>query len=160
MTIAELDEWEKPEIAAKLMECCGSSQWVEEMMVARPFRTQATLEKAAMESWWRLGPADWLEAFSKHPKIGETATVSEWSSQEQSGMNTAAAETAESLAEMNRTYFEKFGWIFIVCATGKSAAEMLALLMARLPNKPEEEIQIAAGEQNKITLLRLRKLFA
>jgi OHCU decarboxylase len=114
----------------------------------------------ATDIWWRLAPTDWLEAFSKHPKIGEKGKVSQWSSEEQSGMNSSAIDTAKSLAALNRTYFDKFGWIFIVCATGKSAEEMLSLLEARLPNRPDDELRIAAAEQNKITLLRLRKLLS
>jgi OHCU decarboxylase len=103
---------------------------------------------------------DWLEAFSKHPKIGEKGKVSQWSSQEQSAMNTAAIDTADKLAALNQIYFDKFGWIFIVCATGKSADEMLRLLEARLANRSDDEMRIAAAEQNKITLLRLGKLLS
>ena len=151
MTLAELDE-------ARLLECCGSSHWAAQMLAARPFRDLPGLETVATDIWWRLTPADWLEAFSKHPKIGERGKVSAWSSQEQSGMNSAALETAEKLAALNQSYFDKFGWIFIVCATGKTAEEMLSLLESRLPNLPDDELRIAAAEQNKITLLRLRKL--
>jgi OHCU decarboxylase len=118
------------------------------------------LEATATQTWWALQPADWLEAFSRHPKIGEKGKVSEWSAQEQSGMNSAAAVVANRLANLNRLYFDKFGFIFIVCATGKSAEEMLTLLEARLPNTPNDELRIAAAEQNKITLLRLRKLLS
>lgn len=158
MTPAELDE-------PRLLECCGSSRWAAEMLAARPFPDVPSLEAAAADIWWRLAPEDWLEAFSKHPKIGEKeigekGKVSEWSSREQSGMNSAGRDTAEKLAGLNRIYFDKFGWIFIVCATSKSAEEMLRLLEARLANPPEEELRIAAAEQNKITLLRLRKLLS
>jgi OHCU decarboxylase len=153
MTLAELDE-------PSLLECCGSRNWAAQMLAARPFRDVVQLEVLATDVWWRLAPADWLEAFSKHPKIGEKGKVSQWSSEEQSGMNSAASNTAKRLALLNQTYFEKFGWIFIVCATGKSAEEMLSLLEARLPNKRDDELRIAAAEQNKITLLRLRKLLS
>ena len=160
MTIAGIDEVAEAEIALQLLACCGSGNWVRQMLAERPFQSQDRLESAASEIWWRLSHADWLEAFSKHPKIGEKGKVSEWSAQEQSGMNSAAAQVAGQLADLNRVYFEKFGWIFIVCATGKTAAEMLSLLQARLPNAADDEIRIAAAEQNKITLLRLRKLLA
>jgi OHCU decarboxylase len=153
MTLAELDE-------PRLLECCGSRNWAAQMLAVRPFRDRPSLETAATDIWWRLAPADWLEAFSKHPKIGEQGKVSQWSSEEQSGMNSAAVNTAQKLAALNQAYFDKFGWIFIVCATGKSAEEMLSLLQARLPNQPEDELRIAAAEQNKITLLRLRKLLS
>ena len=153
MTLAELD-------APRLTECCGSTRWVEQMLSARPFESQTSLEATASLIWSRLDTADWLEAFSKHPKIGEKGKVSQWSAQEQSGMDMAAAQVAERLAELNRVYFDKFGFIFIVCATGKSALEMLALLEARLPNKLEDELRMAAAEQDKITILRLRKLLS
>ena len=151
MTLAELDE-------PSLLECCGSSHWAAQLLAAGPFRDVPGLETAATDIWWRLTPADWLEAFSKHPKIGEKGKVSAWSSQEQSGMDFAALDNPEKLAALNQSYFEKFGWIFIVCATGKTAEEMLSLLESRLSNPPDEELRIAAAEQNKITLLRLRKL--
>jgi 2-oxo-4-hydroxy-4-carboxy-5-ureidoimidazoline decarboxylase len=158
VTIDELDEGDEMQISAKLLDCCGSRNWVARIIAARPFHNLAHLKTVATETWLQLESADWLEAFSKHPKIGETSKVSQWSAQEQSGMSSAAADVAAKLAHMNQVYFDKFGWIFIVCATGKSAAEMLALLEARLPNLPADEIRIAAAEQNKITLLRLEKL--
>jgi 2-oxo-4-hydroxy-4-carboxy-5-ureidoimidazoline decarboxylase len=160
MTLAELDQYDEAHIAPRLLECCGSRNWVARMLAARPFRNLSNLETAATDAWWQLTPADWLEAFAQHPKIGEKGKVTQWSLEEQSGMNAAAADTAAKLAALNQAYFAKFGWIFIVCATGKSADEMLALLEARLPNLPAEELRIAAVEQNKITLLRLRKLLA
>jgi 2-oxo-4-hydroxy-4-carboxy-5-ureidoimidazoline decarboxylase len=160
MTMTELDQRDESEIAPGLLECCGSAHWVRQMLAARPFESHANLEATASQVWWRLEPADWLEAFSKHPKIGEKGKVSQWSAQEQSGMDSAAAKIANRLADLNCAYYEKFGWIFIVCATGKSAQEMLGLLEARLPNRPEEELRIAAAEQDKITHLRLRKLLS
>ena len=119
----------------------------------------------AEEEWNKCSEEDWKEAFSHHPKIGDTASLSkkfastaQWASGEQSGVTAASKETIEALAESNRLYEEKFGYIFIVCATGKSAGEMLEMLQARLENNKEEEIQIAADEQNKITKLRIEKL--
>lgn len=119
----------------------------------------------AEEMWYACSKDDWKEAFAHHPKIGDVesltkkfASTAEWASGEQSGVNIAAKETIEALAEGNRLYEEKFGYIFIVCATGKSAEEMLGLLRSRLSNSPNEEIQVAADEQNMITKLRLEKL--
>jgi 2-oxo-4-hydroxy-4-carboxy-5-ureidoimidazoline decarboxylase len=160
MTIAELDDGDEAQIATHLLECCGSSHWVADMLAARPFRNVAILERVATDSWRRLALADWLEAFSKHPQIGDKGKVSQWSAQEQSGMNSADGNIANRLAALNQSYFDKFGWIFIVCATGKSAAEMLRMLEARLSNPPDDELRIAAAEQNKITLLRLAKLLS
>jgi len=115
--------------------------------------------------WWSLQSDDWLEAFHSHPKIGEkkaaapTAVEAQrWSEDEQSGIRNSAQQTLDALAELNRTYEEKFGYIFIVCASGKSSEELLAILCARLQNNLAEELRIAAAEQAKITELRLRKL--
>ena len=117
--------------------------------------------------WWSLEPQDWLEAFHSHPKIGEkkaaAATAVEaqqWSEVEQSGIRNSAQQTLDDLAKLNRAYEEKFGYIFIVCASGKSSEEMLAILRERLENNADEELCIAAAEQAKITQLRLRKLLA
>jgi 2-oxo-4-hydroxy-4-carboxy-5-ureidoimidazoline decarboxylase len=151
---------EASQIDPRLSECCASTHWVKQMLAARPFENQSNLESTASAVWWALRPTDWLEAFSKHPKIGEKSKVSQWSAQEQSGMASAAAEVAKKLSDLNRDYYEKFGFIFIVCATGKSAQDMLTLLEARLPNSPTEELCIAAAEQDKITILRLRKLLS
>jgi len=119
----------------------------------------------AEEQWFLCSEADWKEAFAHHPKIGnidsfkkQFAATVEWTAGEQSGINTASQQTIEALAEANKKYEEKFGYIFIVCATGKSAEEMLTILETRLQNSPEVEIEIAADEQNKITKLRIEKL--
>lgn len=119
----------------------------------------------AESQWWLCTEDDWKEAFAHHPKIGDINSLMKkftntaaWASGEQSGVNTATDEIIKLLSEGNRLYEEKFGYIFIVCATGKSAIEMLNLLNERLKNNPEEEIQIAADEQNKVTKLRIEKL--
>jgi OHCU decarboxylase len=131
----------------------------------RPFPSPDRLLDAASEIWWRLDEADWIQAFRVHPQIGQRQSTAHkstqsqaWSAQEQSGMDHADADVTMDLEEANREYLEKFGYIFIVCASGKSAAEMLAILRSRLPNSPEQEIRVAAEEQNKITRLRLEKL--
>lgn len=147
------------------MKCCGSKRWANTMIARRPFATVEDLTRTANDVWWSLNQDDWLEAFRSHPKIGEkkaAETVStqsqQWSGQEQSGMRDAHVDTVDSLAQLNREYEAKFGFIFIVCATGKSAGEMLALLRQRIQNAPEAELPIAAAEQAKITELRLKKL--
>jgi len=127
------------------------------MFNRQPFLSTAAMHAAADEIWWSLTPEDWLEAFSKHPKIGQSPSA-KWSAEEQSGMSEAAFETAQEIARLNAGYYAKFGFIFIVCATGKSAAEMLQLLSARIHNTRDEELRNAAEEQAKITHLRLNKL--
>jgi OHCU decarboxylase len=153
------------EAEAELLKCCGSTLWARRMAAARPFESLDVLLSTAEAVWWALDAEDWLEAFSRHPKIGESesaraqaAQAKGWSEQEQSGVQGAAAETRRELLEGNRQYQEKFGHIYIVCATGKSADEMLAGLRERLGNDRETELRNAAEEQRKITELRLRKL--
>lgn len=134
-------------------------------MNLRPFAYKKTLLEQARLQWELCGPPDWLEAFTHHPKIGDLkslekkfASTRQWAGGEQKGVNTADQQILAALAQGNDDYEKKFGYIFIVCATGKSAGEMLEILKKRLPNQPEEEIQIAQGEQMKITLIRLEKL--
>ena len=152
---------------AELMRCCGSTRWAEAMLRARPFRGPAELFAAAETAWAKTSEADWREAFTHHPRIGDVSKLREkfaatasWSSQEQKGVSGAGEETLQALAAGNREYEARFGFIFLVCATGKSAEEMLALLRARLPNPPAEELRIAAAEQAKITRIRLEKLIS
>ncbi len=142
---------------SELSACCGSSVWAQQMSERQPFVDRAAMHQAADEVWWSLTTEDWLEAFSKHPQIGRRSTK-QWSSEQQSGMSQAALETSQEMAELNAQYLTKFGFIFIVCATGKSAGEMLRLLQLRLNGSREEEIRNAAGEQAKITHMRLDKL--
>lgn len=158
MTLQDLNGLEEKEARHALLKCCGSSRWTRQMTAQRPFRNTETIHAAAHDIWWSLDPSDWLEAFDCHPKIGETKPVSDWSSQEQKGMAAATVDTANAMAAMNREYQERFGYIFIVYATGRSAAEMRDLLEGRLKNDPKDELRIAAAEQIKITHLRLDKL--
>ena len=146
------------EARAALRRCCASTRWLEAMMGRRPFPSTPALRADADDVWRSLGRADFLEAFAAHPRIGAHATSDAWARQEQSGVGPAAAELRAALADANDRYERRFGYIFIVFATGKSADEMLRLLEARLPNDPERELAIAAGEQAKITQLRLGKL--
>ncbi len=158
MTVRDLNALEESQAQKVLRECCGSARWTGEMIARRPFSDAESMHAAAHDLWWSLAESDWLEAFACHPKIGETKPVSDWSSQEQQGMAAATIDTAGAIAALNREYQQRFGHIFIVCATGKSAAEMRGLLEQRLENDPKNELRIAAAEQMKITHLRLDKL--
>jgi OHCU decarboxylase len=149
--------------AEMLRNCCASSAWVNRMVAARPFPSDAALFETADRVWSQLTTADRLEAFRAHPKIGERMmTGSEqharWSAAEQSGVARASREVRESLRAANDEYERKFGYIFIVCATGKSADEMLTLVRQRLANDPATELAIASEEQRKIMRLRLEKM--
>lgn len=153
------------EAGAALLRCCGSVRWAERMAALRPFADEAAMFAAARDVWQDLTRDDWLEAFAAHPKIGDVdslrskfAHTAAWSAQEQSGMNATSEATIQAFADGNRDYEKKFGHIFIVCATGKTAGEMLTLLQARLGNDAATELRIAAAEQEKITRLRLEKL--
>jgi 2-oxo-4-hydroxy-4-carboxy-5-ureidoimidazoline decarboxylase len=164
--IAAFDALPPHEAAVLLEMCCGSSAWVEEMTLRRPFGTLHVLLETADRVWWLLTPDDWREAFDHHPRIGEqtaSATQStqarEWSADEQRGASAAEEDVRQALADGNREYERRFGHIYLVCATGKSAEEMLALLRQRMTNDPATELRIAAGEQAKITQLRLEKMF-
>ncbi len=148
-----------------LMNCCGSQNWARQMTAARPYSDVAELIEQAGRIWQNLDREDWLEAFAAHPKIGAKKTVSqqsarfaEWSNAEQAGTQNADNAVRDELKAANRLYEKKFGFIFIVCATGKSAAEMLDICRHRLNNDADAEIRIAADEQEKITVIRLKKL--
>lgn len=153
------------EAEAALLGCLGATRWARALAARRPFRSREALFAAADELCAGLGRGDWLEAFSRHPKIGEQRAAQEtsaaerrWSEQEQFAAKSAAEETLAALAEANHAYFERFGYIFIVCAAGKSAEEMLALLRQRLQNDPHAELGVAAREQRRIARLRLERL--
>jgi len=142
---------------AELRSCCGSSEWMRQMLASRPFDGGSELLAGAETIWWELDPQDWREAFAAHPRIGENPK-SEWARQEQASAASASSDTMRALAQINREYEKRFGHIFIVFATGKSADEMLAIARQRLQNPPEQELRIAAEQQLKITKLRLMKL--
>lgn len=165
LTVPELDSLPAREAQTLLATCCAVRAWVTAMVERRPFGDAATLLRAADEVWWSLGPEEWREAFAHHPRIGEreAAAAQEsrsraWSTGEQRGVADASAEIREALAEGNREYERRFGHIYLVSAAGKSAEELLALLHARLWNDAASELQVAAGEQAKITRHRLLKL--
>ncbi|HMA40977.1 MAG TPA: 2-oxo-4-hydroxy-4-carboxy-5-ureidoimidazoline decarboxylase [Gemmatimonadales bacterium] len=146
-----------PDAEAALRRCCGSRRWVERILAGLPYASDAALLEAAEREWWALERADWLEAFAAHPRIGERG-VDAWSRREQSGVDDAAAEVRRALEQGNRDYEARFGHVYLVCATGRGAADLLADLRRRLGGDPEQELRIAAGEQAKITALRLEKL--
>lgn len=165
MELSLLNSSGKSEAKESLQYCCGSDKWVDLMVSARPFASFEDLCSKAEHFAQKLERNDWLQAFSHHPKIGDLdslrkkfCTGPQWEAGEQSGVSTATDRVLQELAQGNQDYEKKFGYIFIVCATGKSADEMLAILKSRLPNPPDYEIKIAAEEQRKITRLRLEKL--
>jgi len=156
--VTRLERLSPDEARSALLACCGSSRWAAWMASRRPFEDAAALLRQADRAWWALKEADWLEAFAAHPRIGGAARAGSWSSAEQSGVAHAAGAVLERLAAANVTYAERFGFSYIVCATGKSAEEMLALLELRLAHTRAEELRTAAEEQAKITRLRLARL--
>lgn len=167
MTIDQLNRLSEAAAAETFEQCCGASQWVERMVFSRPFENLAEVLETSDTIWEECDVDDYEEAFSHHPKIGDVESLAKkyantrtWAAGEQKGVEGADGEVIRKLAEGNAAYEEKFGFIFIVNATGKSAAEMLALLESRLMNDPRDEILAAADEQNKITKQRLKKLLA
>ena len=162
--IEHLNEVEADDAGATLLTCCGSTQWAAQMTTLRPFENAAALLRAADWTWWHLDEADQLEAFAAHPRIGERKATHDtgvqaatWSASEQAGVAQAATEIRERLAAANLAYFDRFGFSFIVCATGKTADEMLGLLEQRLTSSRASELRTAAEEQAKISRLRLLK---
>ncbi|WP_020601556.1 2-oxo-4-hydroxy-4-carboxy-5-ureidoimidazoline decarboxylase [Spirosoma spitsbergense] len=165
MTLTELNQLPVLQQKTALTTCCGSSVWVDRMASLFPFETVEQLFGKAETVWEGCSESDWREAFTHHPKIGDIdylrarfANTKVWAAGEQAGVSSASQQVLEDLAEGNRLYEEKFGYIFIICATGKSAGDMLDSLNARLSHLPEAEIRIAMQEQGKITLIRLEKL--
>ncbi len=167
MTLDEFNSLPDEKVAAELERCCGSQRWINGMKTILPFDSVSSVYKHADEVWRALSQEDWKEAFVHHPKIGDIENVrtkfaspSAWAVGEQQGVENASDETLRRLADGNLKYEKKFGYIFIVCATGKSADEMLSVLNNRLSNSVDDEIYIAADEQRKITRIRLEKLFS
>ena len=143
--------------AATLRRCCGAECWVERMIAGRPYADDRALLEAADRAWWDLGREDWLQAFRAHPRIGERS-ADVWSRREQAGVAGAGADIRRRLAAGNEAYERRFGHVYLVCATGREAPELLADLETRLTNDPARELRIAATEQAKIIRLRLEKL--
>lgn len=166
MTLPSFNQQPEQAIQDALYACCGSTKWASYLAAMFPMHSEKTLVEVATTVWYNeCEKADWLEAFAQHPKIGDIKSLEEkfastkhLASNEQAGVANASYNIIEELAAANEAYEEKFGFVFIVCATGKSAAEMLRLLLDRLGNTREEEFVIAMGEQHKITIIRLKKL--
>ncbi|MGA9392957.1 MAG: 2-oxo-4-hydroxy-4-carboxy-5-ureidoimidazoline decarboxylase [Candidatus Sulfotelmatobacter sp.] len=167
-----LAQWNRcsiDEAVAAILPCCGSRVWAQRMVAQRPLADEASLLAAANETWNNLAPADWIEAFRSHPRIGESRPANasstqtppvasiKWSAQEQEEIHDAAAAVKIALADANREYERRFDRIFIICATGKSATEILEVLQRRLNNDAETELHEAAEQQRQITEIRLRK---
>jgi 2-oxo-4-hydroxy-4-carboxy-5-ureidoimidazoline decarboxylase len=153
------------EARALLASCCASTSWIDRMLDRRPFGSMDAMLTAAGDEWRALSPADWLEAFAAHPRIGDREALRrrfgdarDLPAQEQAGVAGASDDILSALAEGNAAYERRFGFIFIVCASGLRADQMLSMLQARLSNDRQRELVVAAGEQAKITALRLANL--
>lgn len=162
--VEKLNRLGAEEARAALLACCGSAAWAREVAALRPFWDVGQLLKIGGRVWRELPREDWLEAFRAHPRIGESKAAADtgqearrWSEGEQARAREAPEQTLDALAEGNREYERRFGFIYIVCATNRTAEEMLALLRERLSNDPETELRVAADEQWRITELRLKK---
>ena len=165
MNVSELNKLTHEKLFSELEKCCGSQTWIKGMISARPFADKESVHEIADKIWSKVAKEDILEAFTHHPQIGNIESLKKkfsntatWAGNEQNGTTDATDETLQALKKGNEDYFNKFGFIFIVCATGKSAKKMLDLLNERLPNDEAIELHIAAKEQNKITHLRIDKL--
>jgi 2-oxo-4-hydroxy-4-carboxy-5-ureidoimidazoline decarboxylase len=162
--LARWNQLSPEEAVQEILPCCGSFAWARGLVARRPIGDDGSLIAASDETWWSLGPSDWREAFSKHPRIGERkaplaalAQSAAWSTQEQRNVANAGESEQLALAEGNREYERRFDRVFIVCATGKSAREILEILRRRLRNDDASELREAADEQRKITNIRLQK---
>lgn len=167
MTLKEFNELSSWDASEAFYRCCSAPNWAADMMKSRPFESMESLNARAQELWKQSSHKDVMAAFAGHPKIGDRKNLEKkfkdtasWAGEEQGSVRKAHADTLNKLAQENEAYEEKFGYIFIVCATGKSAEEMLHLLEARLVNRPDQEYEIAKVEQSKITKLRLHKLIS
>jgi OHCU decarboxylase len=162
--LARWNQLPAKDAAHEVSDCCGSSMWARLLASRRPFADEASLIAASDEIWNALQPSDWSEALAKHPRIGEKKAPASasprsaaWSSQEQQRSESADSRVRAELAQANREYEARFGRVFIVCATGKSATEMLEILRGRMQNDEESELEVSAEEQRKITNIRLGK---
>lgn len=167
MNLVDLNSLPSDRARDEFLRCCGSRRWADLMVFQRPFKNKEAVLSSADAVWAKTDEIDWLEAFAQHPRIGgkdalraKFSATSDWAKNEQSSVAAADEAVLDALARGNVEYEAKFGYIFIVCATGKSAAAMLDLLKSRLGNDPKTEKRIAAGEQAKITKIRLEKLLS
>jgi len=164
-TIIWLNQLSNDEAREAFRACCGADWWLHRMAESRPFVDAASVLDTAQREFDAMPRDSWLEAFASHPRIGDLESIKlrlegnrQWSATEQSGVASASDQALQQLAQCNAEYERRFGYPFIVCATGKTADEMLALLRQRLSSAPEAELRIASREQRKITRLRLDKL--
>ena len=165
MSLQFINDANTDEARLLFSQCCTASNWIEKMVKSRPYATAGKVLQQADVHWQEMGEEDYLEAFEGHPKIGDVnslrkkyASTKTLAAGEQSGVTTASNDVIDTLADGNRRYLEKFGFIFIVCATGKNAQEMSDLLRVRLDNTRQSELDIAAQEQRKIFRIRLKQL--
>jgi 2-oxo-4-hydroxy-4-carboxy-5-ureidoimidazoline decarboxylase len=165
LSVAEFDAMSAAQAAELLAACCGAQRWVSGMLARRPFGSRRAILAAADLESGSLTPNDWREAFSHHPRIGErtgevlqSESGQRWSAGEQREVHLASADVREALARVNREYEARFGYIYIVCATGRSAEAMLAIARARLANAPDSEFVNATREQQNIMTRRLEAL--
>jgi len=162
--LKRLNELPRDEAISELMQCCGAHLWAEAMASARPFPTRGIFMQTADALWYAMTPEDWVEAFQEHPRIGERAAATaatrhaEWSEEEQAGARFASEDTLSELARLNHEYEERFGHVFLICATGRNADEMLASLRERIDHSVADEMRTAAEEQCKIMRIRLEKM--
>lgn len=166
MRLIEFNSLDPVQAKNELLKCCGCAFWVNHLMKGFPFSSIDNLKQLSDAAWTKCNKDDIFEAFSHHPKIGQKKleqkfeSTKSWAENEQSGTRNADEKILDELEEANLAYQKKFGYIYIVCATGKSAKEMLSILHSRLNNDAEKELKIAAAEQNKITHLRIDKLLS
>jgi len=165
MTLDQINKANSEQIYSLFENCCCAPNWIQKMIDARPFANKAALLEASEKSFAQLVEADYLTAFEGHPQIGNLETLAKKyantsgsASHEQSGMSAAQKSVLEEMQALNIEYLERFGFIFIVCASGKSAQEMLDLIKSRINNDRQSELTIAGNEQAKITKIRLEKL--
>ncbi len=160
MTLEAFNGLDKETAAKGLFQCCGSSKWVSLLMNDFPFVSERSLVEKATTAWYdKCKEDDWLESFTHHPQIGDKKSMQQkFAGKEQAEVASATDNVINALIKANANYLQQFGFIFIVCATGKPATEILQLMQDRLKNAPAEELNIAMGEQHKITLLRFKKL--
>ena len=163
---SSLDTWntlDKDAAVAALLSCCVAKRWAEAVAGQRPYDSEEALFATADSIWETMQEPDWLQAFNAHPRIGErkpaeaSVLSQQWSSQEQASVHSAQSAILDELAAGNLRYEEQFGFTYIVCATEKSAEEMLAILRRRLASDRQSELHEAAEQQRQITQLRLRK---
>ena len=167
MTIADFDRLPESEKKEWLQMCCGSTAWINKMISILPVDNLVDLLEYAEEEWYECNPADWLEAFQSHIKIGDIDSLkknkagnADWALKEQEGILNSSPDMLDELTKANEVYEENFGYNFIVAASGKSASDIIGNLFQRLDNNPHDELMIAAAKQNKITQFRLQKLFS